>query len=472
MTDLDGYSAMDSARSILLTAGDRGDTVALMTRERRVTYGELRREVVRRAERVAAGPGVVAVSNPDTVELVLDSMAVHLAGRAAVLLDSRTPAERIARVCAKTKAEPIESLGRARRDVDATSPLDMAALSSVLSTSGSTGEPKLVCRSRRADLVASMTMALGGFPIRPNTRIWQTVPIASAAMTSVCYATLLVGGTLVLEQFSPGTVNDVLAELEVDLAYFVPTMLRLVIQKTGLQGPGWSKLAGIGWGGEALDETTEAAIEAVAPGRIWAAYGATEVPVCTLASPWMRARYPGTVGRATPFHSVRVLRADGGLAERGEVGELWVTGGDAYDRYWGDEPAGRWYKTGDVGSVDGTGLVRVAGRADGLVKIGGNRVSPEESAAVLRGHAQVQQAVVIAAEDRTWGFSLHAFVVAQPGAVLDPGELDQLCRRTMPAARVPRSFTIIDEIPADRSGKTSTATLRRLLEQQGKVARD
>ena len=91
------------------------------------------------------------------------------------------------------------------------------------------------------------------------------------------------------------------------------------------------------------------------------------------------------------------------------------------------------------------------------MKVGGNRVSTEEVAAALRGHDAVGQAAVIAVEDPTWTNRLEGFVVLRQGAEAGADELRAWLGERMPAYKVPRAMTFIDELPVDTSGQAVAA---------------
>ena len=120
----------------------------------------------------------------------------------------------------------------------------------------------------------------------------------------------------------------------------------------------------------------------------------------------------------------------------------------------------QWHRTGDFGRLDEFGALHVNGRRSMVVNIGGNRVSPEESAHALRQLPAVEQAVVVAVEDPVWGSRLHGFVVPRPGQLIDADATLASLRDVLPAAKVPRSLSVIDKLPIDASGKLSLTTLR------------
>ncbi len=241
-------------------------------------------------------------------------------------------------------------------------------------------------------------------------------------------------------------------------------MLRLAREHGGLSGAGWGNLRALMTGGEKLDDQTADVLLEAFERRVFSAYGMTELPRPTQATFEEIASRPGTVGRTIPYRRVRIAEPESDSdVPSGEVGEVLVTGPDLFAGYLGEEPAGQWYRTGDLGRLDEEGYLFITGRASSVVKVGGNRVSTEEVAAVLRRHADVSQAAVIAVDDPLWTNRLEGFVVARPDAAADEEALKTWIADQMPSYKVPRSIHFIDDLPIDPSGKLSLQTLRSLI---------
>jgi acyl-coenzyme A synthetase/AMP-(fatty) acid ligase len=174
---------------------------------------------------------------------------------------------------------------------------------------------------------------------------------------------------------------------------------------------------------------------------------------------------PGSAGRALPGYEVQARDRDGEPLPEGESGELWVRGPTTFAGYWRrPELTGRafidsWMRTGDrVRVVDGR--VYHEGRLDDLVKLGGIWVSPTEIEDVLRSHPDVSDAAVVATDDGSGIPVLRAYVVAERSGVNLPKALLRLSRARLAIYKVPRSFSIVDELPRTPSGKLRRFVLR------------
>ena len=135
--------------------------------------------------------------------------------------------------------------------------------------------------------------------------------------------------------------------------------------------------------------------------------------------------------------------------------------------YWGDEAetakaidSDGWLHTGDVGVFDERGYLRITDRIKDMFIMGGFNVYPAEVENLLFQHDEIATAAVIGVPDERMGEVGMAFVVPVPGASLDADGLVAWSRDNMANYKVPRFFEVIDELPANASGKTLKNDLR------------
>jgi feruloyl-CoA synthase len=457
-----------------LASPEQADWVALEQGDRKITITELADAMLAAAGTLAGDDGVVAVSTGDAIAHCVAVLGAVAAGRTPMLIDSKQPEALLADVVRAAGATTL--VGRSVPGRAALSYDDLVAgppaparsrapdgIGSIFLTSGSTGTPKLVQRSRAADLHAAMCLRLAGFPIGLGDRHWLSVPYAGAPFLTLLMGSLLARATVVIAPFSRSSVDDLLRELRISSSYMVPTMLRLAAEHDGFDGPGWRGVRALMTGGEKLDRATADFLIERFPGRVYCAYGMTESPRLTQATLEEFLERPGTVGRTIPFRRAQIVEAGGSLpVGPDQEGEILVAGPDLFYGYIGQEPAGEWYRTGDVGRIDADGYLYVTGRASSVVKVGGNRVSTDEVEAVLRAHPEIAQAAVIAVEDRTWTNRLAGFVVAGGSHRLDEDSLRAWIGERQPAYKVPRTIHVLDELPVDSSGKLSLSALEAM----------
>ena len=152
------------------------------------------------------------------------------------------------------------------------------------------------------------------------------------------------------------------------------------------------------------------------------------------------------------------LPQDGQAVGEIEVRGPWVTG--AY--YKDDDPEkfrDGWLRTGDVGSIDPQGFIRLTDRAKDVIKSGGEWISSMELENMLMAHPDVAEAAVIGVPDEKWGERPLAAVVLKPGASVSAAELREFLGR---GARwqLPERWSFIAEVPKTSVGKFAKTRMR------------
>jgi long-chain acyl-CoA synthetase len=194
-------------------------------------------------------------------------------------------------------------------------------------------------------------------------------------------------------------------------------------------------------------------------------YGLTEAgPVVSISPP--EEEKPGTVGRPLPNLDVRMVDDDGRPLGVGSEGEIEVRGPSVMSRYWRrpDEtraaigPEG-WLRTGNLGSLDAEGYLRIHGRRKELIITGGENVHPAEIEEALLGHPAVAEAAVVAEPDRLRGEVPVAYVTLVEGRAAGAEELSAHVRRHLASFKVPKRFEFREELPRGPTGKIAKKAL-------------
>ena len=148
------------------------------------------------------------------------------------------------------------------------------------------------------------------------------------------------------------------------------------------------------------------------------------------------------------------------------MGELqvrgpWVASGyfqtDSEKEKWTDEG---WFRTGDVGTVDAEGYMRITDRTKDLIKSGGEWISSVDLENALMGYPQVQEAAVIAIPDEKWGERPLAVVVLKDNASVSPEMLRAHLASRFAKWSLPEKFSFVKEIPRTSTGKFLKTKLR------------
>jgi acyl-coenzyme A synthetase/AMP-(fatty) acid ligase len=109
------------------------------------------------------------------------------------------------------------------------------------------------------------------------------------------------------------------------------------------------------------------------------------------------------------------------------------------------------YRTGDTGVLDKNGYLYIRGRIDGMINVGGHKVSPLEVAQVLESHSAVREAAVIGVIDQSGGQIVYAAVTLKSAAM--ENDILEFCRRHLAEYKVPRRIDIMDSLPRTAAGK-------------------
>ena len=158
-----------------------------------------------------------------------------------------------------------------------------------------------------------------------------------------------------------------------------------------------------------------------------------------------------------------VLPSDGKAVGELEVRGPWITGSYYHD------PAPEkfhdgWLRTGDVGTLDASGFLRLTDRAKDVIKSGGEWISSMELENLLMGHPSVAEAAVIGVPDEKWGERPLAAVVPGPSAPT-PDELREFLAERVPKWQVPERWTFIAEVPKTSVGKFSKVRMREAFQR-------
>ncbi|MCK2217014.1 amino acid adenylation domain-containing protein [Actinomadura sp. ATCC 31491] len=461
-----------------------------------LTYAEFAARVNRLARRLralGAGPGeVVGVCLERGPDLVVAVHAVVAAGAAYLPLEPDHPAARLAGMAADAGARLTVSAGRFAdrlppvpavlldRDAGDIAAEDAAPpggpphpddLAYVIFTSGSTGRPKGVGVSHRA-IVNRLAWMQDAFRLTGDDRVLHKTPFSFDVSVWELFWPLTAGAGLVVARHGghadPAYLAAVLERESITTVHFVPSMLDAFLSEPGLGGR-LGALRTVVCSGEALGAGLAARFAAALPGAgLHNLYGPTEAAVDVSWHACRPGEDPVPIGRPVPGTRLEILDERMHRVPVGVPGGLWI-GGVQLARGYAARPAltaerfvpdpygsvgGRLYDTGDLARWRPDGEIEYLGRSDHQVKIRGMRVEPGEVEAALAALPGVRAAAVRALADGA-GLRLAGYVVPEEGAG-GPGaaqEWERLLRDRLPAHLVPATWTVLAELPLNRSGK-------------------
>src|SRR5262249_52320748 len=168
-------------------------------------------------------------------------------------------------------------------------------------------------------------------------------------------------------------------------------------------------------------------------------------------------------------YALKIVDEEGQPVQRGEVGDLLVSGPTSAAGYWNNRERSRttfhgiWTRTGDKYFEDEAGYYVHCGRSDDMLKVSGMYVSPAEVEAALIGHDDVLEAAVVGAPDADGLIKPKAFVVVKPGTRADDDlaqALEHHAKATLAPFKCPRWIAFLDELPKTATGKIQRFKLR------------
>jgi malonyl-CoA/methylmalonyl-CoA synthetase len=354
----------------------------------------------------------------------------------------------------------LSGLPAAGADVplDAAAPDDPAL---VVYTSGTTGRPKGVPLSH-ANLLAGAHAVRVAWRWTPEDNLALSLPLFHMHGLGVgLHGTLVTGARATLiPRFAPEAVAAAVTDRGATLLFGVPTMYHKLVASPAAADLARLRLAVSGSAPmpAALHDEVRAACRQVVLER----YGMTET-VMLVSNPYEGERRAGTVGFPLPGVQLRLASAAGGAEE------IQVRGPNVISGYLDDPEADAaaytsdgWFKTGDLGTLDPDGYLRISGRAKELIITGGYNVYPAEVEDVLRGHPGVADAAVAGVPSSKWGETVVAFVVPAPGtdghALLT--ELPDWSAARLVEYKRPREWHLVEAVPRNALGKVLRHQLR------------
>jgi len=345
-------------------------------------------------------------------------------------------------------------------------------------TSGTTGSPKGATLTH-CNILNNGYLAGQGMGFTHADRLCIPVPLYHCfGMVLGNLACLAHGATAVY----PAASYDALSTLQTvqeercTALHGVPTMFIGELDHPQFSGFDLSSLrTGIMAGAPCPEEIMRRVIGEMHMDDILIGYGQTEV------SPINHLTLPGdsldkrtqTVGRAVPWVEIRIVDEHRRVVPVGETGEICTRGYSVMRGYWDDEertretidPAG-WLHSGDLGTMDSEGYVRVVGRIKDMVIRGGENIYPREIEEFLYTHPAITEVQVFGVPDATMGEEVCAWVQLHGGASLTEEELKAFCRQRISHFKIPRYVRFVDEYPMTVTGKIQKFLMRERMAEE------
>jgi len=411
------------------------------------------------------------MADSEATLLICDADYLQLAEEAAAPID---PAPRILPLDAAGEAQPTLAalLEEAEPRFDSL-PLDEDAAACWLYTSGTTGQPKAVVHTLRSVLAADRHLG-ELLNVGSDDRLFSSSKLFFAFALGHCLFTALRSGAAIIlnpDWPTPESVLDSIARHRPTIVFSVPAMYRNLMQHGLGDCHALTEVRHFVAAGEKLPAMLANRWHDLTGCPILEGIGSTETLYLFLANLPGRCR-PGMTGIPTPGAEVRLVDPYGDpVEEAGQPGTLWVKTDSIADSYWKQPEKSAqtfvdgWYHTGDTFTLDSEGWYQHLGRADDMLKVSGQWVSPSEIEEIVLRHPAVSDAAVVGAADSDGLIRLVLFIITRsPDQELDPlqDELIERLRARLSIYKCPRRIAVLDEMPATTTGKIMRVRLRQM----------
>jgi fatty-acyl-CoA synthase len=274
--------------------------------------------------------------------------------------------------------------------------------------------------------------------------------------------TMMLGGTVVVRRrFDPEQTLADMARHRADVIALVPVMAQRIMALAPETRAKYdcSALRVAAFGGSAIPGDLAIAWMDAFGETAYNTYGSTEVAIVTIAGPEDLRADAHTAGKPVSNVVVKLLDPEGRPVPDGQPGRIFVGSEAAFEGYTGGgskEMVDGLMSTGDVGSFDSGGRLRIEGRDDDMIVSGGENVFPAEVEDVISNLDGVDEASVIGVPDDEFGQRLAAFVVGN----VDEETVKTAVRDRLARYKVPRDVVFLDELPRTATGKVLKRELR------------
>ncbi|WP_346958346.1 long-chain fatty acid--CoA ligase [uncultured Arthrobacter sp.] len=499
----EGFGTISVAAILAESARRSPDSIALIVGADETSYGELWRSTLAYAGALRArgiGPGdAVAVLIPNVpdfarvyyailslgaivvpvhallkareIEYVLQDSGARMLICAAALLKEGAAGAAATGVEVLTVMAPDDGLPRLEAEAAAAEPIRSyvpcrpSDTATILYTSGTTGKPKGALGTHFALVEQTSVLLTSVMDFKQGDVLFGGLPLFHTfGQTVVLNAGLRAGATIVMmPRFSGEGALELMTRHNVNIFVGVPTMYVALLEaaKTGAALPTALRY-GIS-GGASLPLAVMDKFRDVFGIDIHEGYGLTETsPVAAFNHVGTPPR-PGTIGVPIWGVDIEIARAETvesiELLPAGELGELVIRGHLLMKGYLNRPEATAeaivdgWFRTGDLGTKDEDGYLRIVDRKKDMIIRNGYNVYPREVEEILLTHPQVVSAAVYGIPHDVHGQEIAAAIVLDAGSTATEAELIEFASAQLAAYKYPRVVRLLTELPLGPSGK-------------------
>ncbi|MBB6181050.1 acyl-CoA synthetase [Pseudorhizobium flavum] len=352
-------------------------------------------------------------------------------------------------------------------------------------TSGTTGRPKaavlthgqmaFVITNHLCDLMpgtgvgdASIVVA----PLSHGAGIHQLTQVAHGVKTVLPAS----------EKFDVAAVWQLIERWKITNVFTVPTILKMLVEDPSVDRYDHSSLRYVIYAGAPMYRADQKRALAKLGAVLVQYFGLGEVTGAITVLPPSRhfledgpeARI-GTCGFERTGMQVQIQDADGVEVDVGQTGEICVIGPAVFAGYYNNPDANEkafrngWFRTGDLGHMDGEGFIYITGRSSDMYISGGSNIYPREIEEKILLHPDVREVAVLGVPDPVWGEVGLAVCVLREGADAAGFDLRSWLEGKMARYKLPKTFVFWDALPKSAYGKITKRLIREELQRRGQM---
>ena len=363
-------------------------------------------------------------------------------------------------------------------------------LSTLLYTSGTTGNPKGVMLTHRNNYLHALT-AMHHLRVTDEDVLMHVLPMFHVnGWGSPFYYTGNGAAQVMARKTTPEVIFNKVMQHKITIMHMAPTVLNALMQYYENEVPAVNQRLRVVVAGSAPPPAFVTRVEKELGWEFIQVYGMTESSPISVISR-VRSQYKelplseqykmkAKAGYQLIGSDVRVVDEHGDEVEKDgkSIGEVIVRSHGVMKGYWKNEEEtmrtiqNGWLHTGDMGTVDEYGNLDIVDRKKDVIISGGENISSIEVEGNLYEHPAVLEAAVIAVPHEKWGETPHAFIVVRPNHIVTESELITFSRNSLAHFKAITGVTFVDELPKTASGKIQKVQLRNnYWEAEGKTGR-
>ncbi len=348
-------------------------------------------------------------------------------------------------------------------------------------TSGTTGNPKGATLTH-CNILNNGYNAGQGMGLTPDDKLCMPVPLYHCfGMVLGVLACVSTGATIVLPSpvYDPVSTLAAVQEEKCTALHGVPTMFVTELDHPDFRSYDVSTLrTGIIAGAPCPEELMKRIIGDMHMENVLIGYGQTELsPVnhLTLPDDSLENRTQ-TVGRPIPYIEVKIVDEKDRVVPIGEQGEICTRGYSVMLGYWNDEDktaetiVNGWLHSGDLGTMNEYGYVRITGRIKDMIIRGGENIYPREIEEFLFTHPDISEVQVFGVEDPKMGEEVCAWIQLRDGRTVTEEQVREFCKGQISHFKIPRYIRFVDEFPMTVTGKIRKIEMRAMMAEELKAA--